>query len=108
MDNPINPQEPPKNARSRLRRFLASVARVTLLSWVGILLVLYAFQTRLIFPGAATQNTAEAAFDCPPEVERLTLTTAGGERVAAVFGAALTSQGTPVPDAARRPTLLYF
>ena len=40
--------------------------------------------------------------------ELLTLQTADGRRVAAVFGKALDSEGAALPDAASRPTILYF
>jgi uncharacterized protein len=108
MDSPTTPSERPTIPRSRLRRLAASTGRIAFLTWAGIVLLLYALQTRLIFPGAATQNTPEAAFETPRSVERLTLTTSSGEKVVAVFGSALTSQGTPHPDARDRPTLLYF
>jgi uncharacterized protein len=87
---------------------MASVGRIALLTWLGLVLVLYALQTRLIFPGSATQNTPEAEFQTPRGVERVALTTRKGEQVVAVFGPALTRQGMPHPDAATRPTLLYF
>ena len=42
------------------------------------------------------------------DAELVTLTTADGDRVVALFGPALTREGEPHPEASRRPTLLYF
>ena len=42
------------------------------------------------------------------DAELVTLSTANGDRVVALFGPALTREGEPHPEASRRPTLLYF
>lgn len=75
---------------------------------LGMIALLYAFQTRHIFPGSASQGTPEARLDPRPGVELLTLTSAKGNRVVAAFGAALDPDGNPLPNAAERPSLLYF
>lgn len=100
----------PKTTRKALRPFrsLVRVGGFSLALLFGGLLVLYAFQTRMIFPGSSTQGTAEAVLIPQPGLELLRLTTAKGVAVAATFGAALTENGQPHPDAAKRPTLLYF
>lgn len=97
------------------RRVLRGLARQALLAVevclvlaVGLLIVLYAFQTRLIFPGATTQGKDEARVEPRPGTELLTLTTDRGDRVVALFGPALSERGEVLPDAAGRPTLLYF
>jgi pimeloyl-ACP methyl ester carboxylesterase len=79
-----------------------------LLIYVGLLIVLSWFQSRMIFPGQVTQGRPEARVD-PPGSELVTLKAKGGERVVALFGPALPKLGeTPLPDARSRPTILYF
>jgi fermentation-respiration switch protein FrsA (DUF1100 family) len=90
------------------RRWLVRAARLVLALILGVLVLLYGFQTRMIFPGSATQGTPEASVEPRPGVEMLRLTTAKGDRVVAAFGPALTGRGEPHPDAPNRPTLLYF
>jgi fermentation-respiration switch protein FrsA (DUF1100 family) len=75
---------------------------------MGYWAVLYALQTQMVFPGAASQGHPSAAVSPPPGTELVTLTTARGDRVAALFGPALAPDGTPRPDAARCPTILFF
>ena len=89
-------------------RMLVRLARGALIVYLGALAVLYALQTRIIFPGAATQATPEAEVHPPPGAELVRLTSAHGERIVALFGPALKPDGTPRPDAATCPTLLYF
>ena len=72
------------------------------------LAALYFAQTRLIFPGRRTQGQPAAAVRPTGGAELLTLHTACGQRVAALFGPALAPDGTPLPDAASRPTVLFF
>jgi len=108
MSDAPSPQPPMRRFGRRLARMSVRAAKAVLISYLGILLMLYAFQTRMIFPGAATQGTPEAVVPPRPGVELLKLPTANGDHVAAVFGPALTRHGIPHPDAPRRPTLLYF
>jgi fermentation-respiration switch protein FrsA (DUF1100 family) len=65
-------------------------------------------QTSLIFPGAASQGRADAIVQPADGAELITLKTAAGEKVVAMFGSAMTRDGSPDPDARARPTLLYF
>jgi fermentation-respiration switch protein FrsA (DUF1100 family) len=67
---------------------------------------LYAGQKELILPGRATQGLPCARFDLPAGAERVWLPTR--ERLAALFGPALYPDGSPRPDAASRPTVLFF
>ena len=69
---------------------------------------LYFAQTWLIFPGRDTQGAKSAEVAFQPDLERVDLTTADGDRVVAAFGAALTADGEARADAATRPTVLYF
>jgi len=70
--------------------------------------VISMLQTSMIFPGAATQGQLLSIVRPDPSRELLELKTPDGERVAAVFGRALTLDGTPQADANTRPTILFF
>lgn len=72
------------------------------------LAALYFAQTRLIFPGRRTQGQPVAAVRPTNGAELLTLHTACGQRVAALFGPAVAPDGAVLPDAASRPTVLFF
>ena len=82
--------------------------RIVLLSYLGVLTVLFALQTRLIFPGASTQGQPSAEVHPRTGIELLQLTTKRGERVVALYGTALGPDGWPDPQAANRPTVIYF
>jgi fermentation-respiration switch protein FrsA (DUF1100 family) len=101
------PPAQPGRAR-RIGRVAWRLARLPLLIYVSVVAVFYAFQTRLIFPGAETQGEPSAQVDPSPDAQLVHLTTAGGDRVVALFGPALTPGGRVHPDAAHRPTILYF
>ncbi|MFO0954075.1 MAG: alpha/beta hydrolase [Isosphaeraceae bacterium] len=94
--------------KRRLGRLSLRLVRLALVIYLGLILVLSLLQTRMIFPGAATQGLPEASFRPRPGTELLTLKTAQGDQVAALFAPALSADGQPLADAARRPTLLFF
>jgi fermentation-respiration switch protein FrsA (DUF1100 family) len=98
----------PSAPLSRLRRALKRSAFLMLLLYLLLCLLLTSLQTRLIFPGQATQGQASSVVMPPAGTERLTLRTADGVPIVALFGPALAPDGRPVRDAAQRPTLLYF
>lgn len=82
------------------------VLRVIAMAYVGILLFLYFAQGFLIFPGKGTQGNATLR---PWDgTELLELKAASGEKIEALFARALTPDGKPHPDAAKRPTMLFF
>ncbi|HEX4128764.1 MAG TPA: alpha/beta hydrolase [Pirellulales bacterium] len=93
---------------SRIWQRLAKLALVIAIAYVLVVMSLLFLQTAMIFPGAGSQGTAEARVEPGPGAELLTLTTSAGERVAALFGKALTDDGQANPDADARPTLLFF
>ena len=102
------PASPAKPARKRGLAIVWRLGRIGLLVYVGVLAVMYGYQTRLIFPGAASQGTAEAVVRPRRGSELLTLKTAAGDRVVALFGPALSADGSPRADAARCPTMLFL
>jgi fermentation-respiration switch protein FrsA (DUF1100 family) len=76
--------------------------------YLGILIVLFALQANLIFPGSETQGKESAIVHPTPGTELVTLTTENQDRVVALFGPALLPDGNAHPDASQRPTLIYF
>lgn len=94
--------------RPRRPRLVRCVALAVALSYVLLLTIMYSIQDRLIFPGRATQGTAEARVVPPIGSELVTLKAHRGERVVALFGPALNANGSPRADASSRPTILYF
>jgi fermentation-respiration switch protein FrsA (DUF1100 family) len=78
------------------------------LVYLGYVIVLYSLQTRMIFPGGATRGQPWAEVRPRPGTELIHLTTKGGERVVALFGPALDADGRSEPEAAIRPTMIYF
>jgi uncharacterized protein len=100
--------EPPPHRPSRWRTWSVKIVRLPLMVFLGFLLVLFAFQDLIIFPGASTQGTAAAIVRPRPGTELVKLATPPGERVVALFGPALTPEGKPDPQASTRPALIYF
>jgi pimeloyl-ACP methyl ester carboxylesterase len=86
----------------------AKAFRLLIIVWAGSIVVLYALQDRVIFPGAATQGAAEATVHPRPGSELMRLSTSGGQTVAALYGPALTPSGHPHPDPMSRPAFIYF
>jgi fermentation-respiration switch protein FrsA (DUF1100 family) len=84
------------------------IARLIALVYLGTSLVLYSFQTRIIFPGQATQGQPFAEVRPRPGTELVRLKTQRDEPIVALYGPALTTEGRPHPHAADRPTLIYF
>ena len=92
----------------RRRRWVVKLPLIALLVYVGVATFFFAIQAKMIFPGAETQGSPDAEVDPPPGAESVTLTTTRGDRVVALFGKALSEDGSPVADASTCPTLLYF
>jgi fermentation-respiration switch protein FrsA (DUF1100 family) len=90
----------------RIGRWLVIVSSL----YLGGLGVLYAMQTRLIFPGAETQGKPSSVVKPTPGTQLVPLTTESGDKIVALFGPALQPDGNvlPVGEAEARPTLLYF
>jgi fermentation-respiration switch protein FrsA (DUF1100 family) len=87
-----------------VKRLFRSVAVAYLL----VVILLYFNQGWLIFPGRATQGQAYAQVEPPPGTELVSLRTASGVRIVALFGKALGPDGSLLPDSAHRPTMLFF
>jgi fermentation-respiration switch protein FrsA (DUF1100 family) len=105
---PTNGARPQPAACRRLPRGLARWLAYATVLYLGAAAVLFALQTRLIFPGAETQGKPSAVVHPRPGTELVNLTTESDEKIVALFGPALLPDGTPHPEAASRPTILYF
>ena len=107
---------PPSEARKlspptrfqRIGRRLKAMVLVVVVVICGMVGMLYSFQTKMIFPGSATQGTAAGLVELTPGTELVRFKTKAGDAVTALFGPALDREGKPLPDAEKRPTLLYF
>lgn len=108
LADPEVPAGPPSPTPSRrLLRLARRILLMTGLILVGFLASLYALQARMIFPGSSTQGRPEAVVHAEPGEELLRLPSPGGE-VAALFSPARSADGSPLADAADRPTLVFF
>ena len=99
--------ETPK-PRSRARRILRISLRIVLGVYFGLAILLAAFQTYLIFPGAATQGRADSIVRPFAGSEIVELRAKSGDKVVAMFGPAMGRDQKPRADANTRPTILYF
>jgi uncharacterized protein len=100
--------EPLQHSPSFWRKWPFKIARLLLLVSLGTLLLFFAFQDRIIFPGASTQGSVAARVRPRPDTDLVMLATKHGEKVAALFGSALAPDGKPDPFASTRPALIYF
>jgi fermentation-respiration switch protein FrsA (DUF1100 family) len=98
----------PPTPGPRRRRWLVKLIRIPLLVYVGVALIFSTFQAKLIFPGSETKGQRDSVIEALPDAELVTLTTARGDRIVALFGKALNADGSPRSDASSCPTLLYF
>jgi uncharacterized protein len=92
----------------RGRRIALSVLRAAAILYVGVVIVFYWIQAWLIFPGSVSQGRPNSVVHATPGVELISVVTAGGDTVQAMFGHALGSNGQPRTDSAARPTIIYF
>jgi fermentation-respiration switch protein FrsA (DUF1100 family) len=84
------------------------IVRDAVVIYLGLVIVLYSFQTRVIFPGATSQGHPSTEVKPRAGSELVRLTTKQDDRVVALFGPALTRDGRPDPSATDRPTLVFF
>lgn len=96
----------PRHHSEKLRRWAWRILRAGALIYLVLMLLVSFGQNLLIYPGAYVHGDATIA--AAPDREVLSLQAPDGRRVAAVFGGALTPEGVPRPDAATRPTIIYF
>lgn len=94
----------------RARRILLRLLRIGLLVYLALILVFSQLQESLLFPGTRTQGTADAALRPSPDTGEkvLKIEAADGTKLAGLFAPARLPTGAADPDAASRPTLLFF
>jgi pimeloyl-ACP methyl ester carboxylesterase len=80
------------------------LVKLVVVVYVVVGLMLAAFQTKLIFIGAATQGKPEAVVDPPPLSELVRMRAADGAEVVGLFGRSVDG----AEAARRRPTVLFF
>lgn len=109
MPQPTDQPPPTRFSRKqRARRALLRIVKIAVCAYLGLNLVVYFAQDWLAFPAHAYQGTAAATIRPERDNEIVHLKTAHGHNVVALFGASLLQDGSPDPEAARRPTILYF
>src|SRR4051812_7708807 len=106
----IQPEPPPSPpmkapAESHLRRVAKRVLRSAALMYLIICIVMFAFQSYLIFPGTFRQGAEETRFDAGPNEELVHLKTPDGTPLVGFFGKA---DGLAPGDTAPRPTAFFF
>jgi fermentation-respiration switch protein FrsA (DUF1100 family) len=84
------------------------LAAALLLCLAGIPAVRGSLETKLVFPGSATQGLPGATLPPSPDYELIPLQTADGTRIVAEFGGALQRDGKPDAAASRAPTVIFF
>ncbi len=110
-DNIPNTQKtasPGRAKKDRLRRHTFRMVRTAMIVYLGACVAVYFLQDRMLFPGHASQGSQIAKIIDERNTEILQLKTVDGDRVVAIYGAALLPSGDPDPGAAHRPTILYF
>jgi hypothetical protein len=95
-------------SKNPLRRWTVRLVRIALLAYIGAVVFVGLVQTHFIFPGAATQGQKDALLYPSHRYELLTLHSADGKKIAALFGNALRADGTEMDDGSNAPTILYF
>jgi fermentation-respiration switch protein FrsA (DUF1100 family) len=92
----------------RARRLALRVLRIVVIVYLVLCVLLYFGQDWLVFPAAKSQGTADAIIHPEHDSEQVDLRTVQGDHVAALFGKALLPDGSVDPQAATRPTIIYF
>jgi uncharacterized protein len=101
----------PISGKQRAWRVVKRVLRSILLMYVLVGIAMFAFQTKLIFPGAAYQGTPDVQVEAGAEEELVRLKTVDGTEVVGLFCRAekLVRPGTLAGELAPPlPTVLFF
>lgn len=101
---------PAAKKRWNPRRIGWRLGRTVGLIYLGLCVVLFAFQNYLIFPGQSTQGAKHAVIreSTQGRYELVHLTTSRGDKTVAYFGPALDADGQRRSDAVAQPTMLFF
>jgi fermentation-respiration switch protein FrsA (DUF1100 family) len=100
------------NRKSKIQTWSWRLLRIAALVYLGLCLVFAYLQTKMIFPGAATQGQRHAVVRPSTQLaeELVELRASDGTKIVGLFGPALRADGTLLPpdERAAAPTLLYF
>jgi fermentation-respiration switch protein FrsA (DUF1100 family) len=103
-----SPPPKPRRTPQSWPRIFYGLLRDLSIMYLLTTIVIACLQDRLIFRGHAIQGTPAALLAPKPGIELLTIPTSSGDRIAALFGPALTADGRLRTDAPHCPTILYF
>lgn len=92
----------------RKKHWALRIVRAGVLVYLGLCVVLFFAQDWILFPAHAHQGKPEARLRPERDNLVLKLTTANGDTVYGIFGAALLPDGLADPTSIDRPTILYF
>ncbi len=107
-DPSADPDAKPAVPNRRAKRVFLKLLRLSVTIYVGFCCAIYFLQGSIVFPAAKYQGTAQAIIRPERDSELIHLTTRDGDQVAAMFGPALLDNGSIDPEAAHRPTIIYF
>ncbi|QUW04467.1 alpha/beta hydrolase [Chloracidobacterium validum] len=94
---------------ARVLRGLLILFALAVVGYVGAGAYFYTRQQGMVFRAVAREGRARQRLAPPVGATYVSFPAAGGETITALFGPALDAAGAAVlPDAARRPTLLFF
>ncbi len=79
-----------------------------IMAYAGLCVVYMWHQDRHLFPGRVTQGRADSIVSPSADYESVHFTTASRDDIFAIFGTALDADDHVLPDAASRPTIIYF
>ena len=103
-ENASRPAPSARPWRGRLKR----VAKLLVVLYLTIAIVIYAIQDQLIFPGHATQGQQQAMVRASDAYQLVHLKTVDGTAITAVFGQATDEFDRPLADSSHLPTILFF
>ncbi|MBC8109233.1 MAG: alpha/beta hydrolase [Anaerolineae bacterium] len=103
-------RDPQSPMRWSPKRIGWRLGRIVGLIYLGLCILLFAFQDYLIFPGRNTQGAKHAVIRESTEghYELVRLTTSRGDKTVAYFGSAQDANGQRRADASAQPTMLFF
>ena len=93
---------------SRPLRILRRLLRFAVTAYIIVCIAIALGQNWLVFPGASSQGKAETVINFGNSAKVVHFQARSGVPITAVFGSALQANGSADPDAAHRPTILYF
>jgi uncharacterized protein len=94
--------------KSRRWRWIRLIVGAAALGYLLLVLVFWRLQNSFVFPGAGTQGHPDAVINPGQSYELLSLKTADGTKITALFGKALDAKLQPLPRDSNASTVLFF